>query len=97
MNSLQLNVGKCNSMSFFRIRNPIRFSYAIDGIVLKRVSEFRDLGVTFTEDLSFNKHVDLVVAKAYSMLGFMKRICRDFKNVDALKSIYFAHVRSRLE
>lgn len=35
------------------------------------------MGVTFTENLSFNRHVDLIVAKAYAMLGFVKRVCRD--------------------
>ena len=31
------------------------------------------------------------------MLGFLKRICKDFRNVEALKSVFFAHVRSHLE
>lgn len=31
------------------------------------------------------------------MLGFVKRVCRDFRNVEALKSVFFAHVRSHLE
>jgi len=31
------------------------------------------------------------------MLGFMKRVCYEFRNVQALKSIFFAHVRSHLE
>lgn len=31
------------------------------------------------------------------MLGFIKRISYDFNNVEALKAIYFAHVRSHLE
>lgn len=39
----------------------------------------------------------MVIAKAYSMLGFLKTICKDFKSVEALKSVFFAHVRSRLE
>lgn len=53
-------------MSFSRIRSPIRCCYVIDEAVLKRVVEIRDLGVTFTEDLSFNKHVEIVIATACS-------------------------------
>lgn len=96
-NSLLLNVGKCTTMSFFRTRNPFRSEYHIEGATITRVTEMRDLGVTFTENLSFNKHMDIVVAKAYAMLGFIKRICRDFRNIETLKSIFFAHVRSHLE
>lgn len=80
-----LNVEKC---TFFKTRNPLRFGYEIDGFTLRRVTEMRDLGVTFTENMSFNKHMDIVVAKAYSMLGFVKRNCRDFRNIEALKSIF---------
>lgn len=31
------------------------------------------------------------------MPGFLKRVCRDFENVEALESIFFAHVMSHLE
>lgn len=47
--------------------------------------------------LTFKAHVDRKTAKAYSMLGFLKRICVDFDNVKCLTSIYNAHVRSHLE
>lgn len=57
----------------------------------------RYLGVTLTEDLSFNRHMNIIVAKSYGMLGFLKRVCKDFRNVAALKSVYFAHVKSHLE
>lgn len=75
----------------------MRFVYSINGVELERIAEKKDLGVIFTENLCFNKHVECMIAKAYSMLGFVKRICRDFRNIDALKSVYFAHVRSYLE
>ena len=63
------------------------------------MTELRDLGVYFDEKISFNKHIDIIVAKAYSMLGFMKRICYEFTDPlrVALKSVYFAYVRSHLE
>jgi hypothetical protein len=96
-NCLDLNIGKCSVISFYRIRQPIIFGYAIDGTSLERVKRIRDLGVYFDENLSFNYHVDYIVSKAYAMLGFMKRICYEFRDVRSLKSIYFAHVRSHLE
>lgn len=47
------------------------------------------------KNLSFNRHIDLIVA--YSMLGFIKRICKDVRKDAALKSIYFAHARSYIQ
>lgn len=34
------------------------------------------------------------ISKAYSMLGFLKRVCADFHNVKELTSIYNTHVSS---
>lgn len=31
------------------------------------------------------------------MLGFIKRVCYNFKNIECLKTLYFAYVRSHLE
>lgn len=96
-NQLELNVDKCKVMSFFRIRSPVRFNYEIDGNRLKRVTEIQDLGVWLDEQLTFDRHVDFVTSKAYSMLGFVKRVCKQFTDIRALKSVYFAHVRAHLE
>lgn len=81
-------------MSFLMKRDPWRFGYDFTRCALKRV---RDLGVTLTEGLSFNTHMDVIIAKYYSMLVFVKRICSEFRSVVALKSIYFVHVRTHLE
>jgi hypothetical protein len=35
--------------------------------------------------------------QALKMLGFLFRICKDFKNVNSLKIVFFAFVRSHLE
>lgn len=96
-NALTLSIDKCKSMSFHRKSNPIFYEYTIDNVRIGRVREFRDLGVILDEKLNFNSHIASKVSKAYSMLGFLKRICHDFRNVKALTSIYNAHVRSHLE
>lgn len=96
-NFMSINVSKCKAMSFYRIKTPTIFTYSIDGADLTRVTEISDLGVLMDPTLSFKAHVDKKVAKAYSMLGFLKRICADFRNLKCLTSIYNAHVRSHLE
>ena len=96
-NGLELSLGKCKVMSFCRKSKPVLYDYSISDVRLERVKEMKDLGVTFTENLSFNSHVNVAVSKAYAMLGFMKRVCRRFRNVQTLKSVYCAYVRSHLE
>lgn len=97
INELHLNVEKCNVISFTRKRTKIEFRYSIDNVPLTRVVSKRDLGVLIDEKLTFGKHVEYIIAKAYSMLGFVMRSCKDFRDIRALKSVYFAHVRSYLE
>lgn len=96
-NDLSLNVSKCKHMTFSRIHKPLNVRLFLGNDPIQSVCLFRDLGVWFTPKLSFDRHVELTVAKALSMLGFLKRICAEFNNINCLKSIYFAHVRSHLE
>jgi hypothetical protein len=44
-NALELNVGKCKSITFSRLRHPIEFSYMLGGNILDRVDSINDLGV----------------------------------------------------
>lgn len=69
----------------------------IENDSLKRVESIRDLGVLMDKELTFSKHIQNIISKSYSMLGFVMRICKDFSSIQALKSVYFAHVRSYLE
>ena len=36
-----------------------------------KTKKIRDLGIVFDRILSFHFHIDFIVSKAYSMLGFM--------------------------
>lgn len=96
-NSLFLNIGKCNVLSFTRKNNVFSFHYHVDNQPLTRVDSIKDLGVTFDTKLDFSIHIDAVISKAYRMLGFMKRCTKDFSNVQAIKTLYFSLVRSNLE
>lgn len=96
-NSLFLNVSKCKAMTFHRKRIAMHFAYQLNRADVCRVDEIKDLGVMFDEKLSFNKHIDMVISKAYSTLGFVMRVCSEFRDPLVLKSLYFAHVRSILE
>jgi len=71
--------------------------YSINGVALTIVNEFCDLGVTFCNDLSFGKHIHMTAASAFRKLGFIKRFGKHFKNIDTLKLLYGALVRTQVE
>jgi hypothetical protein len=78
-NLLQLNVGKCKTITFARSRHPVEFSYMLGGIVLdRRVSSINDIGVIMDEKMTFSEHVELMVAKAFAMLGSIRGLSLEF-------------------
>lgn len=96
-NKLLLNVSKCRIISFFRKRSPILQQYLLYNTAIDRVEFISDLGVVFCFDLSFTKHINSIINKAYIMLGFIKRNCKEFCDPLTLKSLYVSFVRSTLE
>ena len=52
---------------------PIKTSYKLHGHTLISVDEAKYLGITFTEDLRWNKHITNICSKANRTLGFLKR------------------------
>ena len=101
---LKLNPQKCFTISYTLRTRPVLFNYHITGISLQRKTEARDLGVILDHKLSFARHVDTAVARARRMLGVLMRSMQQPRNLRggaldfrALRTAYFAHVRSLLE
>lgn len=96
-NRLELNVGKCEIITFTRKRNFISYNYTLNGDTVPRVSLVRDLGVMLDYKLLYTSHFEYIAQKAYKMLGFLFRIVKSFRNIDSLKTLYYAYVRSIME
>lgn len=64
---------------------------------MERVDVVRDLGVYLDSRMLLTYHIDTIVLKAYRSLGFVLRVCKAFKNIQSLKIVYYAYVRSVLE
>jgi Reverse transcriptase (RNA-dependent DNA polymerase) len=79
-NELPLNVSKCKSITFTRSFNPTRFLYAIGSSTLERVDSITDLGVVLDSKMTFKKHIDVTIAKGFAMLGFIKRLSKEFQD-----------------
>lgn len=96
-NDLCINISKCNILTFCRKRNSIEFEYVLNNLVIKRVSNFCDLGVNFDSKMCFNQHIDIIKARASSRLGMIKRWSKEFNDPHITKLLYVGLVRSILE
>jgi hypothetical protein len=78
-NSLFLNVDKCKTITFSKTCYPVEFAYMLAGTVLDRVSSKNDLEVIMDGKMNFSEHVDVMVGKAFAMLGFIRRLSFKFQ------------------
>jgi hypothetical protein len=76
---------------------PIEFVYSINGASLERVDEIKDLGVITDVKMSFLLYIEAIISKSSRMLGFIKRISRDFRDPYTHKTLYTVLVRPNLE
>ena len=63
----------------------------LNGLELKRVDQFKYLGVILDENLSFHKHVKTLSLKISQNIGILSRF-RYFFPKNILKSIYYSFV-----
>ena len=98
-NAMQLNVAKCETITFTRRAVPdlVTVDYAITSQRLRRVNNVKDLGIHIDSRLTFKPQVNHVVSWGKSMLGFMKRLSRVFNCPHVTKSLYCSLVRPLLE
>lgn len=97
LNGMKVNPAKCKCISFTRSAVPTVYAYSFSSIDLDRVSSIRDLGLLIDRKLNFSEHVAATTAKAFAMLGFLRRNTADFENIHALKTLFVSLVRSTLE
>ena len=71
---LHFNVKKCYHLGITCKKTPIVFQYSVDGETISRVPSAKYLGITVTENLCWNEHVNNICKKANSMLGLLRRI-----------------------
>ena len=59
------------------------------------MSQHKDLGVTFSTDLHWTEHYNIIIAKAYQTLGLLRRTF-NVGSTAAKKQLYISLVRSQL-
>lgn len=88
INQLQVNVLKCQIMSFSRRSSS--YKYEGNDITLSRASSVHNMSMTF------GGHLECVVTSAMRSLDFVMRHYADFRDMLCLNSLHDAYLRSRL-
>lgn len=97
-NFLELNISKCETITYSRKRSPSPSrTYYINNEPIRKTHSIRDLGVICDSELNFRPHIDSIISRANSSLGFVKRWSKEFSNPYVTKSLYMTFVRPLLE
>ena len=62
-----------NSRCITKTKSKVTFPFTLHGHVLEEVQSAKYLGVTISEDMSWNRQINKTTAKTNSKLGFLKR------------------------
>lgn len=95
-NELYFNISKCQQLIYFKNSKKHNFQYTMNNEPLTNVTQVKDLGVHFDQQLSFTHHIQETVTSSSRSLGFLKRNSKYF-NSDTVESIYNVLIRSKLE
>ena len=92
---MRFNATKCYVMSIAQ-RPGTTFMYQLNNTLLKSVSSNPYLGILFSDRLTWNQHINNIIKKANSTLGFIRRNLRRCPTA-CKKTAYLALVRPLLE
>lgn len=68
----------------------------MEDIYINQITEEKDLGVLFSEDLKFTHHIENITSKANSMLGLLKCTFKHWTE-EGFASVYRTYIRPHLE
>ena len=93
---MELNPTKCQTMRITKSKTPSTYPYNILGHVLEAVPSATYLGVTISKDLTWNKHIENIIAKANRTLGTLKRNLKTHRQEIKVRA-YNTLVRPKVE
>ena len=70
---MEFHPAKCNVRSITRKRNRITFPYTLHGHILEEVTSSKYLGITMTNDMTWNEHIGKMTSEVNKNLGFLHR------------------------
>ena len=93
-NRMHFHSGKCKVLGIGK--NKSEFQYNMRGDELERVTQEKDLGVTFDNSLSFEFHMAEKISKANRMTGIIRRTFH-YLDKEMFLNLYKALVRPPIE
>ena len=93
---MEFNPSKCEVLHITKSQKPILNKYVLHGEILKPTTNAKYLGVTITNNLSWNTHIENISKKANRTLGFIKRNIKT-KHQGIRATAYNTLVRPQLE
>ena len=72
------------------------FSFSVNGSILPRHSQFRDLGITYTDSLSFQPHIQELIAKSKARCAYIYRSFSS-RSISLYALLFKTYVRPLLE
>ena len=87
-NKLQINESKCHAISFSRTSNFTNYNYKIAETIIQHVDMVRDLGIILDRKWLFQDHINMVLAKSFRTLGFIKRTTFSFSSTDCITYLF---------
>ena len=96
-NNLYFNVSKFGLLRFLnRSSSPIHKSYCMNGIEIKLMNHFKNLGIIFSSDLSWTHHYQQIITKAYQKLGLIRHTFSSLIPAHTKQLLYLSLIRSQL-
>lgn len=96
-NKLFFNIEKCKVMTYSLNKIRIHSNYTMNGNILRREYQVKDLGVFFNDNLKWDQHIDYIVNSSLKNLGFLIRNTANFLTIKSIIILYNSIVRSKLE
>ena len=94
--NLLLNENKCSIVHFRANNNSTLLQYNLNGKIIPSKAKVKDLGLTFSTDLNWQHHYQLITSGAYKILGLLRRAFSSHVSVSAKRCLYVSLVRSKL-
>lgn len=92
---MAFNAEKTLSLRITRKKSPCEFQYTLGSCALNQVNSFKYLGVTFTNNLSWNLHIDNIGSSAFRKLCSLTHKLRN-SSPSVKLPCYHSYVRPKL-
>ena len=94
--NMEFNIKKCSVMEFGKSERRIRGNYLLGDEKIQKRTEEKDLGVTISNKLSFEKHISKITGETYNLLRNIK-LAFSYIDEDMIKKLITSMIRPRLE